>query len=127
MKISDKSVQEIRKEIVSLIFAAANPIGTEHKPLSRQIGGGTLGPADDIYINWDRAWALNAKLTVQFVSQDLGKSYRVQVEIGHSATSRGLANAVAFVKLLQEVIDLGALIEARFDGNYAIAKEGEDE
>jgi hypothetical protein len=90
---------------------------------SFHVRGAQISDGYNLSLRVERAWAVDASLYVQFTQSDdmvenpddpkqRAGSYSVHAELSWGSTTRDVANAVAVIKLYQELTEVAAEIEA---------------
>lgn len=78
-------------------------------------------------IRWEQAWAIEASMDLRFAveeqEQDGRRRFilRTGITINSPATTRSIAQTIAFAALLRNVTEIAALIESSIDGVELVA------
>jgi hypothetical protein len=102
---------------------------------SFHVRGAKVSEGYNLSLRVERAWAVDASLYVQFTRSDdtvenpddptqRAGSYSVRTELSWGFTTRDVANAVAAIKLYQELTEIAAEIEAVMGREHVIYTYG---
>lgn len=135
MKISKK----LWKQVLSEVNLGADDVAAYHLQLDRStqekiedgLAQGSKAVLDwTLYVRLEESWGVGATLSVDFRNDwnatrkdEKGDyHYECRVSVNWSSTERSIAKALASVALYQKLINLGASIQARFEGEDIVAE-----